>query len=201
MQTLAATNSPLRVIVAEDDDAVRGAVVETLERGLGHRVVGQAATGLEMIDVAGRAEADIIIFDIHLPQLNGLDALRKIAEAKPMPAVAITGDRDPALLRRASQEHVHAYLVKPFELHQLAPAIEVARASFAELRRLAEENDRLQKSLENRKLIERAKGALMRRHRWTEADAFRRLQRAAMNRRTTMVELARAILDGKDVEL
>jgi len=201
MQPSAATSTPLRVLVVEDDDAVRLALVETLERTYGHRVVGQAANGLEMVEVAARAEVDVIVFDVHLPQLNGLDALRRVAETKAVAAVALTGDHDPALVRRACGERVQAFLVKPVHAHQIGPAVELAHALFSELRRLTDENDRLQKSLESRKLVERAKGVLMRRHRWTEADAFRRLQRAAMNRRTTMAELARLILEGKEVDL
>ena len=76
-------------------------MVEALERGFGHKVVGQAATGLEMVEVVLRADPDVIVFDIHLPQLNGLDALRRIADTRPTAAVAITGDRDPSLVRRA----------------------------------------------------------------------------------------------------
>jgi two-component system, response regulator PdtaR len=201
MQTPPPTTTRLRVVVAEDDDAIRLSVAETLERSFGHKVVGQAVTGLEMVEVVLRTDPDVIVFDIHLPHLNGLDALRRIADNRPTAAVAITADRDPGLVRRAGQEHVQGFLVKPFELHQLGPAVETARASFEEMRRLAEENDRLQKSLESRKVIERAKGVLMRRYRWTEADAFRRLQRAAMNRRTTMAELARQVLDGKEIDL
>jgi response regulator NasT len=201
MQPSAATTTPLRVIVVEDDDAVRLAMVETLELTFGHRVVGQAANGLEMIEVVARADVDVVVFDVHLPQLNGLDALRRIAEGKAIAAVALTGDQDPALVRRACAERVQAFLVKPVHAHQVGPAVELAHAQFTELRRLMEENDRLQKSLESRKMVERAKGVLMRRYRWTEADAFRRLQRAAMNRRTTMAELARQILDGKEIDL
>jgi two-component system, response regulator PdtaR len=154
-----------------------------------------------MLEVLGRVEADVVVFDVHLPQLNGLDALRKYAEHTPIAAIALTGDRDPGQLRKAVHEQIHGYLVKPVDPHQLGPAIEVARARFLDIRRLTEENDKLQKSLESRKSIERAKGVLMRRHRWTEADAFRRLQRAAMNKRTTMAELARQILDGKELDL
>ncbi len=201
MHSSAVVDSSLRLIVVEDDELVRRALVDTLERTYGHKVVGQAGNGLEMLEVLERIEADVVIFDIHLPQLNGLDALRKFTERKPIAAVALTGDRDPAQLRRAVHERIQGYLIKPIDPLQLGPVVEVARARFLDILKLTEENDKLQKSLESRKIIERAKGVLMRRNRWTEADAFRRLQRAAMNKRTTMAELARQILDGKDVEL
>ena len=93
------------------------------------------------------------------------------------------------------------YLVKPVEAHQIGPALMVAQARFGEWRGLQEENANLRQTLQNRKTIERAKGVLMKRHRWSEAEAFRRLQRAAMNRRTTMVDLAQSVLNGVEIEL
>ena len=110
-------------------------------------------------------------------------------------------DRDQALVNRAMEEHVLAYLVKPIEAHQLGPAIQVAWARFEELSSLTAENNSLKQTLHSRKVIERAKGVLMKRYRWSEADAFRRLQRGAMNRRVPMVDLAQAVLDGKEVDL
>jgi two-component system, response regulator PdtaR len=201
MQTAPESGTPLRIVVVEDDDVVRQALTITLEKTLGHHVVGQAANGLDMVEVVLQTDPDLVIFDIHLPEMNGLDALQRIAEQKEVAAVAITADQDQELVRRASQEHVLAYLVKPFEHYQIGPALQVARARFAELRNLSAENTRLQQSLANRKMIERAKGMLMKRFRWTEAEAFRRLQRAAMNGRTTMVELAQRILNGVDVAI
>jgi response regulator NasT len=98
-------------------------------------------------------------------------------------------------------EQVLAFLIKPIEAHQLGPALQVAWARFEELSSLTQENATLRTTLENRKTIERAKGVLMKRFRWSEADAFRRLQRTAMNRRVSMVELATAILNGTEVDL
>jgi response regulator NasT len=190
----------LKVVVVEDDPTVRHFLKETLEK-LGHQVVGEAATGTDMVRTVLDAEPDVVVFDIHLPRLNGLDALRQIYQERVVAAVAITGDRDQDLVRRALEEHVLAYLVKPVESHQLAPALLIARAQFAELRELTEENASLRQTLQNRKVIERAKGVLMKRNRWTEAEAFRRLQRGAMNRRTTMIELAQEVLNGVEVNL
>ena len=133
-------------------------------------------------------EPDLVVFDIHLPHLNGLDALRQIYQERVVAAVAITADRDLDLLRRALEEHVLAYLVKPIESHQLGPALLIAWAQFEELRELTVENATLRQTLQNRKTIERAKGVLMKRHRWSEAEAFRRLQKGAMNRRTSMIQ-------------
>jgi response regulator NasT len=194
-------SAALKIVVVEDDPAIRLFLKDTIERQFGHQVVGEAATGTDMVRVVLQAEPDIVVFDIHLPYLNGLDALRQIYQQRVVAAVAITADRDQELVQRALEEHVLAYLVKPFEAYQLGPALQVARARFEELKTLSSENQSLKQNLANRKLIERAKGVLMKRHRWTEQEAFRRLQRAAMNQRTTMAELAQKVLNGVDVEL
>jgi AmiR/NasT family two-component response regulator len=199
MQTSALPARPLRLVLA-DEDAFRLSLAQTLERSFGHQVVGQTSSGLELVEVARRCDPDVVVFDLHLPHLAALDAIARVFGQKPVAAVAVTADKDPDLLQRA-RPLVHAYLIKPFDAHQIGPTVEVAHTRFVELRELREENSRLQRSLESRKLIERAKGVLMRRHRWTEADAFRRLQRAAMNRRMAMADLARQILDGKEVDL
>ncbi len=201
MEPLASPLGSLKIVVVEDDATVRMFLKDTLEKKLGHKVIGEAATGTDMVRTVLELEPDVVVFDIHLPRLNGFDALRQIYQERVVAAVAITGDRDQELVRRAIEEHVLAYLVKPVEEHQLGPAIMVARAQFAELNELTKENVSLRQALQNRKIIERAKGVLMKRYRWTEAEAFRRLQRGAMNRRTTMVELAQNVLNGIEVNL
>lgn len=199
---VAAANLPkLKIVVVEDEPTIRLFLKETLENQLGHEVVAEAATGLEMVRKVLELEPDLVVFDIHLPHLNGLDALRQIYQERIVAAVAITADRDTELVRRALEEHVLAYLVKPVEAHQLGPALLIAWARFDEMRGLSTENASLKQTLQNRKVIERAKGVLMKRHRWSEADAFRRLQRGAMNRRVAMVELAQSILNGEQVDL
>jgi response regulator NasT len=197
----AAPASPLKVVIVEDDPTIRLFLKETLEQQLGHQVIGEASTGADMVRTVLSTEPDVVVFDIHLPVLNGLDALQQIYQERVVAAVAITADRDHELVLRALEEHVLAYLVKPVDAHQLGPALLIARARFQELQELSTENASLRQSLENRKIIERAKGVLMKRHRWTEAEAFRRLQRGAMNRRTTMAELARDVLNGVAVDL
>jgi response regulator NasT len=201
MDAAVASLASLKLVVVEDDPVVRLFLKETLEKQFGHQVIGEAATGTDMVRAVLDLEPDVVVFDIHLPRLNGLDALRQIYQEKVVAAVAITADRDQELVRRALEEHVLAYLVKPVEAHQLGPALMVARAQFAELRELTEQNASLRQTLQNRKIIERAKGVLMKRHRWTEAEAFRRLQRGAMNRRTSMIEIAQDVLNGVEVNL
>jgi response regulator NasT len=199
-----ATSSTLaapRIVVVEDDPVVRQFLRETIEHELGYPVVGEAATGTDMVRTVLELEPDIVVFDIHLPHQDGLSALRQIYQEKVIAAVAITADRDQDLVRRAMEEHVLAYLVKPVEGYQLGPALQIASARFQELKALTTENASLRQTLQNRKIIEKAKGVLMKRHRWSEAEAFRRIQKGAMNRRTTMVELAQAILSGQEVDL
>jgi AmiR/NasT family two-component response regulator len=190
----------LSIVLVEDDPDLRQLLKLNLEE-LGHEVVGEAADGAEMVRIVLATCPDVVVFDIHLPGLNGLDALRRIYQEQIVAAVAITADRDSDLLLRALEEHVLAYLVKPVEPHQLGPALLVARTRFGELRALSEENATLKQTLHQRKVIERAKGVLMQRNRWTEAEAFRRLQRAAMNRRASMFDLAQDVLNGVAVHL
>jgi len=201
METSPATLPKLKVVVVEDDATVRMFLKDILETQLGHEVVGESATGPNMVREVLSKEPDVVVFDIHLPHMNGLDALRQIYQTRIVAAVAITADRDKALVRRALEEHVLAYLVKPVEAHHLGPALQIAWARFEELRGLTVENANLKQTLQNRKVLERAKGVLMKRYRWSEADAFRRLQRTAMNRRVPMVDLAQSILNGEDVDL
>src|SRR5262249_5481916 len=202
MATATTTNTTpsLKIVVVEDDDTVRLFLKQTLE-GLGHKIIGEAATGTDMVRTVLSTEPDIILFDIHLPRLNGLDALRQIYQEKIIAAVAITADRDQDLVRRALEEHVLAYLVKPVEAYQLGPALLIAWARFGQLRELTEENESLKQTLANRTVIERAKGVLRKRQRWSEAEAFRRLQRAAMNQRVPMVKIAQDVLNGVEVQL
>ncbi len=200
MERTAPTLPSLRVLVVDDDIADRKHVRSALESA-GHKVVGEASDGVEMARLALAERPDLLLFDVHLPGLSGLDGLRQIRQQTNLAAAVITSDSSPDMLRQAIGEKVIAYLVKPVEPQELLITLRVAHMRYAEERALLDENTTLKQNLENRKLIERAKGTLMKRHKWTEAEAFRRLQRAAMNRRTSMVELARDILNGVEVTL
>ena len=201
MTTAETSVSALKVVIVEDDPTIRQFLRETLEKDPGYKIVGEASSGTEMVRTVLDLEPDVIVFDIHLPQQDGLAALREIYKERIIAAVAITADRDRELVRRATEEHVLAYLVKPVEAHHLAPALQVAWARFQELQGLTSENASLRQTLQNRKIIERAKGVLMKKYRWSEAEAFRRIQRGAMNRRVPMVDLAQAILSGDEIDL
>lgn len=198
----AATALPrLKIVVVDDDATIRQLLTRVLTEQLGHEVVGEAATGPDMVDAVRAAAPDLLIMDIHLPGLDGLEALRQVHQERLLPAVAITADRDQELIARALEGPVMAYLVKPFEPPQLSAALQLAWARFQDWHALHAENASLRQTLEARKAIERAKGLLMKRHQWTEAEAFRRLQRTAMNRRRSMAELAQDILNSLEVDL
>lgn len=201
MATMTPSLPSLKIVVVEDDAEVRQFLRDALEKELGHQVVGEATTGKEMVETVLSLEPDVVVFDIHLPIQDGFEGLKQIYQDRIVAAVAITADRDQDLVRRAMEEHVLAYLVKPVDAQQLGPALQVAWARFQELHNLTSENASLRQNLHNRKIIERAKGILMKRHRWSEAEAFRRIQRAAMNRRMAMIDLAQAILDGQNIDL
>ena len=189
----------LRVMVVEDDPEIRQYLTESITKRCGHEVVATAASGKEMIRRGLAHNPDLVVMDIHLPDMDGPDALRQLTQTEPIAAVAITGDRDPELVKRALEDNILAYLLKPVDDRQLRAAIQVAWARFQEFCALRSENETLQQTLQDRKLIEKAKGVLMQRHRCSEPTAFRWLQRTAMNKRVRMVDLARDILDGKDL--
>jgi AmiR/NasT family two-component response regulator len=197
----AASLPRLRVVVVEDDPAVRSFLADTIRNRCGHNVVATAATGPDMVREVLRQQADLVVFDIHLPGMDGLTALHAATQEHPIAAVAVTGDRNLALVRRALEDNILAYLLKPVDANQVAVAIQVAWARFNEFCQLRSENQSLQQTLKDRKTIERAKGVLMKKHRWSEATAFRSLQRTAMSQRRSMAQLAQEILDGKDVSL
>jgi AmiR/NasT family two-component response regulator len=193
--------SQLKIVIVDDDPNMRLLLKDSLENQCGHQVIGEAATGTDMVRTVLDLDPDVVVFDIHLPHIDGLEALRQIFQTRKLAAVAITADRDQALVHRAMGEKVQAYLVKPVEAHQMGPAVQMAWARFGEMNSLDAENATLRQNLQSRKLIERAKGVLMKRFRWSEADAFRRLQRGAMNRRVPMVDLAQSVLNGDQIDL
>ena len=132
----------LKNVVVEDDPVVRQFLKDTAEQ-LGHRVVGEAATGADMVRTVLAEEPDVVLFDIHLPGMSGLDALRQIYQERVVAAVAITADRDAELVKRALEEHVLAYLVKPVEAHQIGPVLQgKRRRRFSEQARACRERER-----------------------------------------------------------
>jgi response regulator NasT len=166
-----------------------------LERA-GFEVVAEARDGREAVALAAEHRPDLAVMDVKMPELDGIDAARQMLEQRQIPIVMLTAFSEAALVGRAVDAGVFGYLVKPFRESDLLPAIEAARARHAELQALRDEAGSLRDALEARKLIERAKGALMTAHAMTEPEAFRWIQRAAMDNRTSMRAVAELVLNG-----
>jgi AmiR/NasT family two-component response regulator len=140
----------------------------------------------------------MIITDIRLPDMDGMEAAAKIYAEDPLPIIVITAFHDPALIERAERNHVLAYLVKPIKQQDLEPAIAIAMSRFQEFRALRQETESLRQALEDRKLIERAKGIIMKRAQLDEAEAFRRLQKLARDKNLKLVEIARIVVTAEE---
>jgi two-component system, response regulator PdtaR len=189
--------APMRVLIAEDEALIRLDLREMLEEE-GFDVVGEAADGEQAVALARQLNPDLVICDVKMPKMDGIAAAAQITEARIAPVVMLTAFSQRDLIERARDAGAMAYLVKPFQKRDLLPAIEMATSRFAEIRALESEVTGLRERLEARKLIERAKGALMTKHALSEPEAFRWIQRAAMDNRTSMRAVAELVLSGDD---
>ncbi|NLU83020.1 response regulator [Rhodococcus sp. HNM0569] len=185
---------PTRVLVAEDEALIRLDLVEML-RDEGYDVVGEAADGQEAVELATSLSPDLVIMDIKMPRRDGIDAAQEIAAERIAPVVILTAFSQRELVERARDAGAMAYLVKPFSIADLVPAVELATSRFREVTALEHEVADLSGRLEARKLVERAKGVLMERQAMTEPEAFRWIQRAAMDRRSTMKAVAEIVIE------
>ena len=183
-----------RVVIAEDEALIRLDLREML-REEGFDVVGEAADGEQAVALANELVPDVVICDIKMPKMDGIAAAAQIAGKRIAPVVMLTAFSQRDLIERARDAGAMAHLVKPFEKRDLLPAIEMATSRFAEIKALEEEVTGLKERLEARKLIERAKGALMTTHGLSEPEAFRWIQRAAMDNRTSMRAVAELVLN------
>ena len=191
--------SPLRVVIADDESIIRMDLREMLG-SLGYNVVGEAGDGLTAVNVAREVRPDVVIMDIKMPELDGIDAARLLTEDRIAPVLLLTAFSQQELVRRASEAGVVGYIVKPFRESELAPAIEIAMARYGEFRAMEKEASSLRDTLETRKLVERAKGVLMQSSGLSEPEAFRKIQKLSMNTRKSMREIAEAILLTHQVE-
>ncbi|MET4049290.1 response regulator [Rhodococcus sp. 1163] len=187
----------LRVVVAEDESLIRLDLVEML-REEGYEVVGEAADGQRAVDLAIELRPDLVIMDVKMPRRDGIDAASEIAEKRIAPVVILTAFSQRELVEKARDAGAMAYLVKPFSKADLIPAVELAASRYTEISSLESEIVDLQERLETRKLIERAKGKLMESQSLTEPAAFKWIQHAAMDRRTTMKAVALIIIETLD---
>jgi AmiR/NasT family two-component response regulator len=182
-----------RVIVADDESIVRMDLREMLE-SLGYLVVGEAGDGESAIHLSRELKPNIVIMDIKMPGMDGIEAGRILTEERIAPVLLLTAYSQQDLVERAKEAGVMAYIVKPFHEADLAPAIEVALRRWQEFRSLEREVEDLKEALETRKLVDRAKGILMDTQGLSEADAFRRIQKTSMDQRKPMKEVAEAIV-------
>lgn len=182
-----------RVLIAEDEALIRLDLKEMLEEE-GFRVVGEASDGEQALRLATELRPDLVILDVKMPKLDGLTVAERISEARIAPVLILTAFSQRDLVERARDLGAMAYIVKPFSKKDLLPTIEMAVSRYAQIVLLEEEVTGLGERLEARKAVDRAKGMLMTEHRMTEPEAFRWIQRTAMDQRTTMKAVADAIV-------
>ncbi|MGO1434695.1 MAG: ANTAR domain-containing response regulator [Canibacter sp.] len=183
-----------RVVVAEDESLIRLDIVETLKEH-GFDVVGEAGDGEEAIRLVEEHEPDVVIMDVKMPKLDGISAAEKINKDHAAPVVLLTAFSQSELVERATEAGALAYVVKPFTPADLLPAIEIAIARFDQLTQLESEVADLAERFETRKLVDRAKGILNDKMGLSEPEAFRWIQKASMDRRLTMQDVAKTIID------
>jgi response regulator NasT len=183
----------MRVLIAEDETIIRLDLRTMLETN-GYQVAGEALDGAQAVALAREVEPELAILDVKMPELDGIEAARTILAERPIPILMLTAYGQEELVSRAAEAGVFGYLVKPFREHDLMPAIQTARARFAELRDVREEVDSLADALAARKAIERAKGILMAKERLTEDAAFARLRRASQVSGRPMKVIADAVI-------
>jgi response regulator NasT len=193
--TPAPASGTTRILVAEDEALIRLDLVEMLGEQ-GYEVVGQASNGEQAVTLAKELAPDLVIMDVKMPVLDGLSAAEQLHETKACPVIMLTAFSQTELVERARDAGVMAYIVKPFTADDLRPAIDIATSRWQELKALEAEIADLGERLETRKLVDRAKGVLMSQLKLSESDAFRWIQKTAMDRRLGMKEVAEAVING-----
>jgi response regulator NasT len=191
MSNEATSHGQVRILVAEDEALIRMDLVEMLQEA-GYQVIAQATNGEEAIALATEHKPDLAILDVKMPVLDGISAAEKIISIAPV--LMLTAFSQKELVDRARDAGVMAYVVKPFTIGDLVPAIEIAISRHTQMKSLADEVADLHERLETRKIIDRAKGILMKALNLSEPEAFSWIQRAAMDRRLTMKEVANAVI-------
>lgn len=190
---LSESSEQLRVLVCEDEGLTALRLQRTLAN-MGYAVVGEAKDGEEAIRLAAQLKPDVILMDIHMPKVTGIEATRKIMECCATAIVMLTAYSDQELVQSALDAGASGYLVKPVKDEQLKPAITVARTSFSQFQELGTELAGLKETLEARKIVERAKGILMQRRKYTEEEAYKQMQKVSRDRRQSLKETAQQII-------
>ena len=184
----------LRVVVAEDEALIRLDLVEMLTEA-GYEVVGQVGDGEAAISITEKEKPDLVVMDVKMPKLDGISAAERIANQRIAPVVILTAFSQRDLVERARDAGAMAYLTKPFTIEDLMPAIELAVSRFQEIKQLDAEVTDLQDQLKARKLIEKAKGILMKNLKISEPEAFKWMQKTAMDKRRSMTDVAQLVMD------
>jgi response regulator NasT len=186
-------SAPLRIAVADDEADMRD-WFERILPTLGHQVISVAESGKELVEHCRSLKPDLVITDIKMPDMDGIDASQAICAERPLPVILVSAYHDPELIRRAEADHVLAYLVKPIGKASLEPAIGLAMRRFEELQALRKEAADLRQTLADRRIIEQAKGVLMKVTGVDERAAFRRLQELAADKNQKLVVAAQSVL-------
>jgi AmiR/NasT family two-component response regulator len=188
---------PLRIAVADDEADMRDYYRKLLPR-LGHTVVAAAENGEELIASCRDLRPDLVITDIKMPGIDGIEAAMRIYQEAPTPVILVSAYNDAKLIERAEADHIMGYLVKPIKQADLEPALSLATRRFEQFETMRREAANLRQALEDRKIIERAKGILMKQVGLSEPDAFRRMQKLASAKNLKLIELSRMILSAAD---
>ncbi|MBI3754364.1 MAG: response regulator [Deltaproteobacteria bacterium] len=191
---------PKRKIIIIDDNTDQRFVLKGFLTDIGCEVIGEGKSGLEALELMQKLSPDVILMDIKMPGMDGIEAVTAINQLKPVPIIAFTGRQDAETIKRVVDAGVMAYLVKPVREEELLPTIELAISRFNEFQALSRENLDLKETIAARKIIERAKGLLMEKEGLSEREAFSRIQKLSMDRRRTMKEIAEILitaLEGK----
>lgn len=188
----------IKIVIVDDEPLIRMDLKELLEEASTCKVVAEAKDGAEAIEVIKKHEPDIVFMDIRMPNMDGIEAAKQVSMSvsRRIPIIMLTAYSQPELYEEASRVGVFAYLTKPLRKADLAPAIEVAMARALEVQNLQAEIDALNGKLETRKLVEKAKGVLMKKFSLDEATAYRRIQKAAMDKRSSLKIVSEEILAG-----
>jgi two-component system, response regulator PdtaR len=190
-------NSALRIAVADDEPDMRDYFKKCLSR-LGHQVIAVAQNGRELVAQCRELNPDLVITDIKMPDVDGIDAATQIYKERPVPVILVSAYHDAALVERAEADHIMGYLVKPIKQTDLSPTIAIAMRRFEQFQALRQEATDLRQALADRKVIEQAKGILMKKAKLDEAEAFRRLQELAREKDRKLVEIAAMILTAEE---
>lgn len=190
----------LRIVVADDEPDMRDYFQDTLPV-LGHKVVAVAQTGRELVDQCQTTLPDLVITDVKMPDMDGIEAVEQITRSRPVPVILVSAYHDAELINRAEREYILAYLVKPIKKADLETAIAISMRRSEQFHALFQQAADLRQALEDRKVIERAKGILMKRTGLDEQQAFRRLQKVASEKNCKLIEIAKSIVIAEEATM